>query len=86
MSTHAQAVETTAHPHHHHTPTHHTGPEPDAVRKPWTVFAFMIAAQFMVILDVSVVNVAMPDRKARRRSNRSAMRPPSSNNPPDIST
>ncbi len=29
-------------------------------RRPWTVFALMIAAQFMVILDVSVVNVALP--------------------------
>jgi EmrB/QacA subfamily drug resistance transporter len=29
-------------------------------RRSWTVFALMIAAQFMVILDVSVVNVALP--------------------------
>jgi EmrB/QacA subfamily drug resistance transporter len=33
---------------------------PDGARRPWTVFALMIAAQFMVILDVSVVNVALP--------------------------
>ncbi|MGY1623934.1 MFS transporter [Geodermatophilus sp. SYSU D00965] len=33
---------------------------PDEPRRPWTVFALMIAAQFMVILDVSVVNVALP--------------------------
>ncbi len=32
----------------------------DEPRRPWTVFALMIAAQFMVILDVSVVNVALP--------------------------
>src|SRR3954469_7373812 len=29
-------------------------------RRPWTIFALAIAAQFMVILDVSVVNVALP--------------------------
>jgi EmrB/QacA subfamily drug resistance transporter len=29
-------------------------------RRPWTAFALMIAAQMMVILDVSVVNVALP--------------------------
>jgi EmrB/QacA subfamily drug resistance transporter len=36
-------------------PTH-----PDEPRTPWTIFALMIAAQIMVILDVSVVNVALP--------------------------
>ncbi len=35
-------------------------PPGDEPRRPWTVFALMIAAQFMVILDVSVVNVALP--------------------------
>ncbi|HEX8347502.1 MAG TPA: MFS transporter [Actinoplanes sp.] len=29
-------------------------------RRPWTVLALMLAAQFMVVLDVSVVNVALP--------------------------
>jgi len=41
-----------------HTEQHteqHTG-----VRRPWTVLGLMLAAQFMVILDVSVVNVALP--------------------------
>ncbi|MDN5795903.1 MAG: MFS transporter [Intrasporangium sp.] len=38
-------------------PTGATGTEP---RRSWTVFTLMIAAQFMVILDVSVVNVALP--------------------------
>ncbi|NYJ07052.1 MFS transporter [Petropleomorpha daqingensis] len=33
---------------------------PDEPRRPWTVFVLMIAAQVMVILDVSVVNVALP--------------------------
>ena len=45
-------------------PTAPTHPAPslaaDEPRRPWTVFALMIAAQFMVILDVSVVNVALP--------------------------
>ena len=35
-------------------------PAEDEPRRSWTVFALMIAAQFMVILDVSVVNVALP--------------------------
>src|SRR3954471_14716285 len=35
-------------------------PQPDELRRPWTVFTLMIAAQIMVILDVSVVNVALP--------------------------
>ena len=60
------AADTTAPPHGHHGPhpstdvpaahRHH----PDEPRRAWTVFALMIAAQFMVILDVSVVNVALP--------------------------
>ncbi|WP_138758544.1 MFS transporter [Modestobacter altitudinis] len=49
MSAHASA----AHPHLH-------DPAPDEPRRPWTVFALMIAAQVMVVLDVSVVNVALP--------------------------
>jgi EmrB/QacA subfamily drug resistance transporter len=32
----------------------------DGERRPWTVLGLMLAAQFMVILDVSVVNVALP--------------------------
>ena len=35
------------------------GAEPE-VRRPWTVLGLMLAAQFMVILDISVVNVALP--------------------------
>ena len=43
----------------------HTSPatpmaEPHAPRAPWTVLALMLAAQFMVVLDVSVVNIALP--------------------------
>src|SRR3954467_6787542 len=41
-------------------PAHGTHPHPDEPRRPWTTFALMIAAQVMVILDVSVVNVALP--------------------------
>jgi EmrB/QacA subfamily drug resistance transporter len=42
-------------------PTHQfSEPAADEPRRPWTIFALMIAAQFMVILDVSVVNVALP--------------------------
>ncbi len=46
--------------------THVTHPEPTApvppqeARRPWTVLGLMLAAQFMVVLDVSVVNVALP--------------------------
>ncbi|MGY1722865.1 MFS transporter [Blastococcus sp. SYSU DS0533] len=43
----------------HHAPGH-APPAADEPRRPWTVFVLMIAAQFMVILDVSVVNVALP--------------------------
>src|SRR4051794_25599511 len=41
---------------------HQIAPAPDAdePHRPWTIFTLMIAAQFMVILDVSVVNVALP--------------------------
>ena len=43
-------------------PTGATAHAPDDVetRRPWTVLALMLTAQFMVILDVSVVNVALP--------------------------
>jgi EmrB/QacA subfamily drug resistance transporter len=62
MSAHPTA-EPAAHVHAHGPKTHptpdHSSPA-DEPRRPWTVFALMIAAQFMVILDVSVVNVALP--------------------------
>lgn len=61
MTAHPAAVEPTAVQHPHaHPPAHPAGPALDEARRPWTVFALMIAAQFMVILDVSVVNVALP--------------------------
>ena len=34
--------------------------ETDDIRRPWTTLALMLMAQIMVILDVSVVNVALP--------------------------
>ncbi|HEU5037439.1 MAG TPA: hypothetical protein VFT70_10565, partial [Nocardioides sp.] len=52
---------------HHHSPHHapdghdaHQAHHADEPRKPWTVLALMLAAQVMVVLDVSVVNVALP--------------------------
>ena len=38
-------------------PAHHEQPEP---HRSWLTFALMIAAQIMVIIDVSVTNVALP--------------------------
>ena len=43
----------------------HTSPslpaaDPPSARAPWTVLVLMLAAQFMVVLDVSVVNIALP--------------------------
>ncbi len=39
---------------------HATDDEQALARRPWTVLALMLAAQIMVVLDVSVVNVALP--------------------------
>ena len=36
------------------------GPAVEEERRPWTVLGLMLAAQVMVVLDVSVVNVALP--------------------------
>jgi len=51
-------------PHTHQAPgphVHHPAwPPADEARRPWTTFGLMIAAQVMVILDVSAVNVALP--------------------------
>jgi predicted MFS family arabinose efflux permease len=59
MSSHV-AVEPTAPSHSPDPAAHPSHAERGESRRPWTVFALMIAAQFMVILDVSVVNVALP--------------------------
>ncbi len=65
MSAHPTAEPAARAPGHQHVPHHHPAaahpaPVEDTPRRPWSVFALMIAAQFMVILDVSVVNVALP--------------------------
>lgn len=63
MTSHRTATEPAAPSHrgsHAHPAPHAAEPGPGEGRRPWTAFALMIAAQFMVILDVSVVNVALP--------------------------
>ncbi len=67
MSTHLhQPAATPPEPHparHHRAAAEHgTAGRADAPgpRRPWTVLALMLAAQVMVVLDVSVVNVALP--------------------------
>ena len=54
------ATESAAPPHDRRAPAAVRIEQPDEPRRSWTVFSLMIAAQFMVILDVSVVNVALP--------------------------
>ena len=39
---------------------HREGHGDPAIRRPWTVLALMLMAQLMVVLDISVVNVALP--------------------------
>jgi len=55
---------TTTAPGHGHgataTPADRAAAGEHEARRPWTVLALMLMAQFMVILDVSVVNVALP--------------------------
>jgi hypothetical protein len=38
----------------------HTATEEDGPRRPWTVLAVALAAQILVVLDISVVNTALP--------------------------
>ncbi len=48
---------------HHHTTTVHTAHgvhEDSASRQPWTVLALALVAQVLVVLDISVVNTALP--------------------------
>jgi len=56
---------------HHPQPAAHghaaQGHDADGPRSPWTVLALMLAAQVMVVLDVSVVNVALPSIAADLR-------------------
>ena len=53
---HPPAAHGHSHSHSHGAASHET----DTPRRPWTVLALMLAAQVMVVLDVSVVNVALP--------------------------
>src|SRR4051812_36818655 len=48
--------------HHHSTPVHtaHGVQEDSASRQPWTVLALALVAQVLVVLDISVVNTALP--------------------------
>jgi EmrB/QacA subfamily drug resistance transporter len=47
--------------HAQHSPTTHShGAHGEAAHTPWTTLALLAIAQFMVILDVTVVNVALP--------------------------
>ncbi len=59
---HAAEPVTPAHAHGHHPAGAHHGPHPEDTgeRRSWLTFALMIAAQMMVIIDVSVTNVALP--------------------------
>ena len=45
-----------------HTTTGHvtTGQSDDSSRRPWTVLALALTAQILVVLDISVVNTALP--------------------------
>ncbi|MBQ1088852.1 MFS transporter [Streptomyces sp. B93] len=46
----------------HHPPAHHAPSPPDPRR--WAALALICVAQFMLILDVTVINVALPDMTA----------------------
>ncbi|MGN6753812.1 MAG: MFS transporter [Intrasporangium sp.] len=59
MTPHTNEGPTATHHGAAHTPVPHLEAA-DGPRRSWSVFGLMIAAQFMVILDVSVVNVALP--------------------------
>jgi EmrB/QacA subfamily drug resistance transporter len=60
MSQHSAAAPAAPVYGHHPHPAAGPSPSADEPRRSWTVFGLMIAAQIMVILDVSVVNVALP--------------------------
>jgi EmrB/QacA subfamily drug resistance transporter len=44
----------------HFAANHRSAPEPAADRRPWAPLLLLSLAQFMVVLDVTVVNVALP--------------------------
>ena len=56
----ADTAPATAH-RHRAAPAPHSDPEPDAgPRKSWAVLALALTAQILVVLDISVVNTALP--------------------------
>ena len=60
---HGHSAQPAAHPHGAHQGAHHGaqhGADQAETRRPWTILGLMLMAQFMVVLDVSVVNVALP--------------------------
>jgi len=50
------------HPHtsNHHGNNHHGENEPDPQRKSWAILVLALVAQILVVLDISVVNTALP--------------------------
>ncbi len=44
----------------HHTPTEEAAPEEGGHKKSWALLAVALAAQILVVLDISVVNTALP--------------------------
>jgi EmrB/QacA subfamily drug resistance transporter len=48
------------HGHHGHVPTSEQHPDADAPRKSWALLGVALAAQILVVLDISVVNTALP--------------------------
>src|SRR5512135_3755519 len=47
--------------------TEHASPGGTPRRSPWATLAVLAIAQFMVVLDVTIVNVALPDMQASLR-------------------
>ncbi len=50
------------HPHNsnQHGNNHHGENEPDSHRKSWAILGLALVAQILVVLDISVVNTALP--------------------------
>ena len=44
----------------HHGPSTPTAAKPDEERRPWTILVLALVAQVLVVLDISVVNTALP--------------------------
>ncbi|MCX4671547.1 DHA2 family efflux MFS transporter permease subunit [Streptomyces sp. NBC_01381] len=61
------------HPHPPPAAAHHTAPLPPMGRRPWTALTLLCLAQFMLVLDVTVVNVALPSMAADLDLGRTAL-------------